>query len=527
MRRPIYIATGALALSALVSSCSSPTKPSAHKPAHHGSAPAHVVTTQESPFGVQSTWVMAENAKAGTAAWHITSATGAPIVGYAGSTAATVGSNFELYVSTSAPQFHVEAYRMGWYGGTQARLVWTSPEVTGSSQPSCPLTPVVDMISCHWTPSMSIDVDSSWVQGDYLLKLVADPGQQSYVPLTVWDPASDATYVVDNSVFTWQAWNNYGGYDMYGGAPPGKSPSFNARARVDVLRPSLRQATAPTASSTPNAPGEPGGAVRARRHLLDRHDVQRQPEPDCQPQGLPVVGHDECWLPNNERSAAANGVSHGVNFVFFAASPILRHVRVQPGADGTPDRQMVDYREETADPIYATDPVEATGNTWDQAGLPASAIVGDTYGGYNINDPMVIVDAAAWPFQGTGLTNGEVLPHVIGSDFDGYDPAQHNPPDVQILAHSPIQTSDRMAWAHDADMTYHTDRTSKAGVMATGTNAWIGFLGPCQTAWSTNPCPVATPAVRAITLDILKVFGDGPAGLTHPSVGNAAAFPQR
>jgi N,N-dimethylformamidase beta subunit-like protein len=44
------------------------------------------------------------------------------------------------------------------------------------------------------------------------------PGnRQSYVPLTVWDPASTATYVIKNDVFTWQAWNSCGGYDFCAG----------------------------------------------------------------------------------------------------------------------------------------------------------------------------------------------------------------------------------------------------------------------------------------------------------------------
>jgi hypothetical protein len=60
------------------------------------------------------------------------------------------------------------------------------------------------------------------------------------VPLIVWDPASHATYLVQNSVLTWQAWNPYGGDDFYGGAPfplaivtimraPGRAQAFGLR----------------------------------------------------------------------------------------------------------------------------------------------------------------------------------------------------------------------------------------------------------------------------------------------------------
>jgi len=42
-----------------------------------------------------------------------------------------------LYVSSTAPRFRVEAYRMGYYGGKGGLLVWRSAEVTGRDQPNC------------------------------------------------------------------------------------------------------------------------------------------------------------------------------------------------------------------------------------------------------------------------------------------------------------------------------------------------------------------------------------------------------
>ena len=75
--------------------------------------------------------------------------------------------------------------------------------------------------------SVTLTVSAAFVPGDYLIKLVGSGGQQSYVPLTVWDPSSTATYVVQNDVLTWQAWNSYGGYDYYQG--PGQCPARNTR----------------------------------------------------------------------------------------------------------------------------------------------------------------------------------------------------------------------------------------------------------------------------------------------------------
>jgi hypothetical protein len=205
-----------------------------------------------------------------------------------------------------------------------------------------------------------------------------------------------------------------------------------------------------------------------------------------------------------------------VNIAFFGATPALRPARLQP-SPLAPDRQEVAYRDAQADPIFFRDPQLATANTWDGPPLdkPAAQIVGNTYGGYGINDPMVIVEPSAWPFVGTGLANGSELAHVIAGDYDHYDPAQPNPPGVEVLAQSPVYTS---YGKHDqANMIYYSDQASGAGVLATGTIGWIGSLTPCP-AGSPDPCPA--PAVQQITANVLKLFGAGPAGRTQPSVPN-------
>ena len=48
-------------------------------------------------------------------------------------------------------------------------------------------------------------------------------------------------------------------------------------------------------------------------------------------------------------------------------------------------------------------------------------MVGDTYQGYGLDDPMVVTDAGAWPFAGTGVTDGTQLKGVEAGDYDAYD----------------------------------------------------------------------------------------------------------
>jgi hypothetical protein len=442
-----------------------------------------------------------------------------------------------LYVSSDAPRFHVEAYRMGYYHGAGARLVWQSDEVDGRRQPPCPVTPGTNMVACdNWAPSLAVAVTSAFVQGDYLLKLVGSGNQQSYLPLTVWDPASHGTYLVKNDVFTWQAWNPYGGFDYYvgqGECPAGGYP-LCSRARVVSY-------------------DRPYGAGQGSGDFLDLElplvqwveenglDVSyatdltlvQHPEVARQHRVLLSLGHDECWS-LGERRAAVAAHDHGVNIIFFGASPVLRHVRLQDSPRG-PDREEVDYRNAADDPLNGRgDPLEVTGNTWGAppANWPESDFVGAMYNGFlrpgAAPGGLTVVDASAWIFAGTGLHNGTVVPGVIRSDVDHVDVRMPHPANVQIFAHSPLPVANAEPNTRDgqvfySDMTYYTDPHSNAGVFDSGTNNWIPALAPC--APDTPDCPAGI--VRQITGNLLRLFGQGPAGRSQPSAANwRALYPE-
>src|SRR6266511_4287947 len=132
-------------------------------------------------------WVAAENRRPGTAAWHITRrGPSHAIEGYADRVSASAGDAVTVYVSTTARWLHVEAYRMGWYGGARGWLLWRSGRVGGRRQADPSLWPGTNMVQARWVPSLTFRVGDRWPPGAYLLKLVA-PGAQRYVPLTVTD----------------------------------------------------------------------------------------------------------------------------------------------------------------------------------------------------------------------------------------------------------------------------------------------------------------------------------------------------
>jgi hypothetical protein len=471
------------------------------------------------PSGVHAQWVIAENQRQGTTAWQIQGPPQGQIAGFANQVFARTGDAVSIFVSTDAPIYHVDAYRMGYYGGAGARLVWSSAPLPGRAQPTCPVAPVVNMVHCDgWMPSLSLRVNPDWPPGDYLLKLVGSGGQQSYVPLTVSDPASHAAYLIKNDVYTWQAWNPFGGYDFYSGigrCPPNIYP-LCTRARV-------------VSFDRPYAYGQGAGDFLGSEYPLIRlveqqgldvayatdFNVEEDPGLLREHRALLSLGHDECWS-LGERLAAEAAERQGVNMVFFAASPVLRHVRIQPSPLG-PAREVVDYRDSTADPLNGRgDPRQVTGNTWSSPPANWSEVpfVGEAYSGFlEPNAPaanLVIADASAWIFQGTGLRKGSQVPGVLVTDFDQFDPGSH-PPNLQILAHSPIVRAQAQTQrsAPFSDMTWWTDPASGAGIFDSGINSWIPALTGPQAS-----------VMDRITENLLAVVGAGPAGRSRPASPN-------
>jgi hypothetical protein len=480
----------------------------------------------QGPDGNQAQWVIQENKRPGTTAWQIHGGQ-AGIDGFASQVYAAKGQNVTLYVSTTGPWFRADAFRMGYYQGKGGRLVWQSRRVPGRDQPACPVTPGTNMVSCdNWSRSLTFTVTPAFVQGDYLIKLTGPAGRQAYVPLTVWDPASTATYVIKNDVFTWQAWNNWGGYDFYTGqgSCPADVYPLCSRSRVVSF----------------DRPYEPNGAgflaleyplVRwAEQHGLDVTystdlTVQEHPGSLQHHRVLLSLGHDECWS-LGERQAAVTAHDHGMNIVFFAASPMLRHVRTQSSPLG-PDRELVDYRDSAADPANAAaNPLQVTGNEWASppANWPEYNFVGDTYDGFlepGQTYGLTVADASSWVFSGTGLHNGSVIPGVLATDVDKFDLAAGQPANDQILGHSviPAQLGQSSMPPLASDLTYYTDPDGGAGVIDAGTNHWIDALGGDEQGC--HPGGVCASAMLGqITGNILRVFGQGPAGRTHPSVAN-------
>lgn len=200
--------------------------------------------------------IVVENEKPGTpqSVWDAPATN--QIEGFATDISVNHGStvNFKINLnvgSTQTAPYHIEIYRLGYYGGNGATLVTTISGLTGKAQPA-PITDPRGVVDAgDWSLSASWATPSTAVSGVYLAKLVRDDnGATNQIPFIVRADDSHSDIVAQTSDTTWQAYNGWGGDNgqvagnLYGGftQPPGLSADpapldYNRAFAVSYNRP--------------------------------------------------------------------------------------------------------------------------------------------------------------------------------------------------------------------------------------------------------------------------------------------------
>lgn len=471
-------------------------------------------------------WLLAENRKPGTNAWVVTCVpVPHSIEGYPDHVSATLGDEVALHVSSNSPSFHVEAYRMGWYQGYGGRLVWKSDEVTGKPYAIPRPQTAASTIECNWPATVGFTVTSGWPTGNYLLKLVGSDGQQKLMPFIVRDDTSKSAIVVQNSVTTWQAYNLWGGYSLYYGVD-GSTQSYDNRSRIVSFDRPYGLAKVDWADGAGDWLGNDFPFVMLAEKLgLDVSywsdlDFDANPDLLTDHQMMVSLGHDEYWSQAMLDGAIA-ARAKGVNFAFLGANACFRHIRVQSSPLG-PSRQVICYKDPYEDPLYGVNNLEVTAD-WPSGPVPRPecVLIGNMYQSNPVDASMVAVSETAWGLAGSGMSPGNSIPHIVGTEYDAYQPGlAGSPTNLEIWCHSPLECRGVPGYA---DMTYYAEPDA-GGVFATGTNWWVNKLsdniGKVSRGVVFPPVPDVTTTLTRITTNVLEVMGSGPAGKLRPSVAN-------
>jgi hypothetical protein len=288
--------------------------------------------------------IEAENCLPGTSPsqWYIIGAGSANIQGFTTDASANAGQTVFFKISTNATSYHIDIYRIGYYGGSGARLMASIlPSVPlPQIQPPCLTDASTELTDCgNWAVSASWVVPSTAPSGVYLARLQLSTGEASPVFFVVRNDSSHSAILVQTSDSTWQAYNDYGGSSLYTG-PAG------AAVKVSYNRP-LNDPNMYTWFFSAEYP-------MVRWLEANGYDVSYAAGVDTDRNGALITqhkvfvsnGHDEYWS-GGQRANVEAARAAGVNLAFFSGNEIFEKTRWEASIDGTntPFRTLVCYKE--------------------------------------------------------------------------------------------------------------------------------------------------------------------------------------
>jgi hypothetical protein len=482
--------------------------------------------------------VAQENCLPGTTDWMVTQPLG-DIEGFAYPPSVNIGESVNLYVNTTAANYQLAIYRSGYYGGAGGRLVLDVGEQAGVVQPACSSDLYqTGLVSCaNWTPSYTLDVPDTWVSGVYVAKLTrADSGGETYMLFVVRDDARPSQMLYQQSLFTYHAYNGYGGKSLYEfNSGECTTDSANVRAsHVSLFRPYQ-----PGMDITSNGYNNFFRAEYPLVRWLEQqgYDVTYSTNLDTHRSGVEGAenqllkhsvfisgGHDEYWTQAMHEAVQA-ARDTGVHLAFLSANTHYWRVRLEADPwTGEADSVVITYKTTERG---APDPSgEHTGTFRDPNGAnaPENALLGVIYIGDN--------DSIMFPLRvGAVYTSDPLYRHtdlqtmppdtyillgdgIMGWEWDSVIDNGLTPQGLTILAGSPVyglmvfelgeNAANRIGGSLAYTTYYRTD--SDALVFAAGTVQWSWGLG----AQGVNITPVE-PYVQQITYNLFADMGVQPA----------------
>jgi N,N-dimethylformamidase beta subunit-like, C-terminal len=371
--------------------------------------------------------------------------------------------------------------------------------------------PEVVADGCAFPVAVTIPVDASWPSGMYLVRTRATSGGEAGAgapdPVSAWfvvraaQPSAPRPLVVLASN-TWNAYNDFGGTNLYTGATAvsfarplsagmlEKPAGIGARV-AEGGRAYVEYTVAHGLGAWHGMAGWAGQerifAAWAAAAGFDvdyaiNADLETDPELLNGRSVLLSVGHDEYWS-WAMRDAVEGFIARGGRVAFLSGNTCYWQVRLD-GARMTCFKHRFEE-----DSVFGTEDESRTTTMWSDpiVGRPENALTGVTFtrGGYHRIHRSVPHGAGGyevhrpdhWLLAGTGVQRGDVLgaPHAVGYECDGCDLELRDglpvasgrdgtPPDFEVIATAPATPFDRettplpLAPGGEYELEFHAQR---------------------------------------------------------------------
>ena len=388
----------------------------------------------------------------------------------------------------------IQIYRLGWYQGTGGMLVVADSAAVTARQPACaPAFP--GPVACPWTPTWRYQLPDTLLGGLYRIVVRAGKWTAGY-PFVIRSRRSHQFMVVVPQ-FTWQAYNTFGGSNLYT-----KDPGTGWTVpQVSFERPY---------SGAPPSDSSAGSFIQPAISWLERlgYDIGYVSDVDlADPDlggptataGYVFLGHDEYWT-YSEFSNVLAARDAGTHLAFFGANNAYWNIRIDAGSiTGERDGLITCYKRDAADPgahnphdvttTFHSDPVDRPENQLYGIAYQALTAPG-TSPDYVAQQPADSdVEGAAF-LAAAGINPGDSLHIGAGREGDGPMDNGVSPSHLQILFRWTAPTTGTPPQTNAATFF----RAGRAGVFASGTNYWSAYLDGT----------LANPKVQALSGAILQ-----------------------
>lgn len=322
--------------------------------------------------------IVTENALPGNppSEWDIpTKDAGDPTIqGFATDISINAGDTVYFKIATTATDYTIDIYRLGYYNGDGARKMGTG--VITAELPQIQPTPLqhvpTGLVDCgNWDVSAYWEIPSSAVSGVYIAKLTrTDNSGSSHIIFIVRNDNRHSDLFFQTSDATWQAYNEYGGNSLYVGATP-SFPGGHA-AKVSYNRPFTNRSL--------GGGGNPKedwvfNAEYPMIRFLERngYDVTYTTNVDAARHGELIlnhkvflsVGHDEYWSAE-QRSNVEAARNAGIHLAFFSGNEVYWKTRWESSIDesNTDYRTLVCYKEGRSGELVCGQKCDTTTTVW-------------------------------------------------------------------------------------------------------------------------------------------------------------------
>ncbi len=310
------------------------------------SATNPIVQENQLPGTPRSTW------------WVNPGADSTNLEGFTTAISTNIGDTVQFKIDdlTGSSNYQIQIYRLGYYGGNGARLVTTLQHQGSAPVQPAPITnPATGEVDAgNWSVTDSWSIPTTAVSGVYVANVVQ--GSQVFqIPFIVKNPNSTSDIVFQTSDETWQAYNGWGGANLYGGNGPSNPPGqvSGAAFAVSYNRPIM---TRDGVGQFANANDTLFGGEYPAIYWLEEngYDVSYISGMDTATNGGLLLnhkvfmdaGHDEYWTDSQVANvqAAANA---GVNLEFLSGNEVFWQTQFASSIDGhnTANRTLVSYKD--------------------------------------------------------------------------------------------------------------------------------------------------------------------------------------